>query len=145
MFEINDFKPNSFDIDEPVYSGFEIRTHWGKITLESAKEVMRQRFNGDGWEFIVEDTKMFARHESYNYDVEIIYTGSVIQNSKQYSLYFKSDVLSFKPREVRLHKELYEMILSKLPWKKEGYWIEDGQPILIKKSGRKLRLRHRRR
>ena len=97
------------------------------------------RFNEDNHRF-------FVHFNSYGFDMEVIpqeikYEDGDSKKTEVYKLTFKSEVFGFRPYEENNHQKLCQIVLSRIPWKKIGFWIKEGKrfPIPILK---RLKLKH---
>jgi hypothetical protein len=143
MFDRDNLNPNDSgskkeDDKALLYSGFEILAYRGISNQETLSEKVKLLFNNDGWNFSTEYGNRFFIENNID-KVEIIFK-ETYANKVKYKITFKSTFFGFKTGEKK-HQELYQMVYSRIPWKKRGFWIKEGNrfPIL-----RKIRLKLKR-
>jgi hypothetical protein len=141
-----------FNIDncEKMQEGcleWKIFAYSGTSNYFSLKETVRHLYTNNGWTLDKDESaRIVVEHPPYDSPVEITFAGGITQNGMRYALCFKSISLGFRNKHARIHKNLYDLTISLIPWKwrKEVYWIEDGKDILVYKTVRPLRLKRRR-
>ena len=129
-----------------LYYGWEILAYTGIDTQEPLMEKVKQRFSGDGWVFNECDQRFFVHYCSYNSDVEIIfkeinYLDKEIKKTENYKITFKSPYFGFRWSDENNHQKLCNMVLSRIPWKKRGFLLKEGNRFPIPRKIR-LRLKH---
>jgi hypothetical protein len=50
-----------------------------------------------------------------------------------YHIIFESTFLGYRTGEERIHQELYNKTIQKIPWEKQGFWVQDNALIPIEK------------
>jgi hypothetical protein len=149
MFNSDILKPNIFSSEEEdriiLYSGWEILAYTGIDNQESLKEKVKQYFDGDGWIFCEYDHRFFVQYGSFDSDVEIIfreieYSDEHTKNTEKYKITFKSSYFGSRVTGENIHRKLCKMVLSRIPWKKRGFWIRNGSRFPIPRY-RRLRLK----
>jgi hypothetical protein len=134
------------DDDALLYFGWEILAYTGTNHQEPLIEKVKQRFSGDGWDFVECDNRFFIHYNSVESDVEVVfkeikYSNEESRKTEKYKITFKSACFSFRTKGEVNHQQLCETVFSRIPWKKRGFLIKEGNrfPIL-----RKIRLRLKR-
>jgi hypothetical protein len=129
MFDSDIFKTTNFGSREErsklLYFGWEIWTYTAGIdNLERLKEKVRQRFSGDGWAFYEYDHRVTVQYGSFE-PVDVIFEEH-IKSAEKFRITFKSTYLGFRVTSEKLHRKLCWMVLSRIKWKKKGFWIREG-------------------
>jgi len=151
MFDSDILKPDNLRSQTEdrnlLYSGWEILTYTRLDNQEPLKEKIRNRFSGDGWTFCEHNHRFFVSYVSFDSEVEIIfkeieYSDERAKNTEKYRATFQSPFFGFKDRAEKNHRKLCRMVLSRIRWKKRGFWIKEGNRFLIPEY-RRLKLKRR--
>ena len=130
-----------------MYVGWEIYAHKGKITKNKQpiiKNKLKKLFSSNGWLFFENTHESVIHHQLNQYNIIVIFQETEftaeedVKDIETYGLVFKSEYLGYK--HGYSHKKLYSEVFRRIPWKKQGFWLEDGSRIPIPKT-RTLRIR----
>jgi len=129
---IDFLEPANFSFEEDrslFYLGWEIWTYTGKDNQEQLKNTLKQRFNGDGWAYYEFNYRITVQYCSFD-PIDVIFEKHAM-NSKKFKITFKSSYFHYKMSSEKQHRELCFMVLSKIGWRKIGFWIREGRRFLI--------------
>jgi hypothetical protein len=140
MFDSGIIEPNQ-ENKQLLYTGFEIVTYTGRSNQEALKQELKRCFSGDGWTFFDYEHRFFVNYEPFNTEVEVffgdtIYQNGFTKNAEKYKITFKSTYMGIRARGETTHKKLCYMLLSRIRWKKLGFWLKDGKRFLIPRMKR---------
>lgn len=127
------FSPNNFAFPRVDYNGFTL--FFGTINHHYSKQEVTQCFNYDGLASFEENGRTFIENPLSNLRAEIVFDLTLTSDYVKYPMYIKSDYFDYKQgrRKVEEHKRFCKMIISRIKWKKQGYYIENGKDVLIPK------------
>lgn len=131
-----------------MYQGWFILAYNRNITKaeeEAIKNKLKRSFNYGDWYFSENSHRMTIFYGSQREEITVTFQkveyGSAKDHDKQtYHIKFESSILGFRSSEERSNQELYRKTFEKIPWMKQGFWIQDNGEFPIPKR-RSLRMR----
>lgn len=124
-----------------TYYGWKICTRKHKIPKAKRQAIwceLKARFNAENTDFSDNDHKFTIHNGQYYFNVKVFFP----ESENRYGMELKSELTFGYKGEEKAHRTLYNTIIGKIPWEKQGFWLEDNSEIPIPKKVR-IRIRHR--
>lgn len=122
-----------------LYEGWKIITYTKKIpkTKESTiRYKLRTWFSNEDCCFFENTHRIEILYGPNNQKINVSfkeekYASERDKDVEKYHIVFESTFFGYKTPDEKSHKELCEKIIQKIPWKKQGFWLQDNVPIPI--------------
>ena len=98
------------------------------------REKLRTWFNSGDWYFSENTHRIEILYGPNGQEInvsfqEVKYDSKRNKDIETYHIVFESPFFGYKANDERAHQELYEKTMQKIPWRKKGFWLEDGSLI----------------
>ena len=125
-----------------MYEGWKIITYNRNIPKAeepTIKNALKARFDSGDWSCSANSHKIVicygqTKEEIYVNFQEVKYGSENDRETETYHIVFESNLFGLKTREEREHQELCKKTLQKIPWKKRGFLLKDGDQIPISRN-----------
>jgi hypothetical protein len=134
-----------------LYEGWKIYAYNRRISKaeESAiKNKLKTWFDNGDWRFSANTHRILISYGLDKQEINVSFQetkyGSEEHGDKEtYQIVFTSIPFGFRTSNEKAHQELFKKTISKIPWKKQGFWLQDNAKIPIPKNTR-LRIKRTR-
>jgi len=119
-----------------VYYGWEIHTHVGKpnpTEIPDLKRKMKSWFSQEGWEY-EDDGRILIYSVKIDEPIQVFFKDITTEQEESMGLRKYGIVIKSEPFSLRndyAHKQVCFDVLSKIPWKKQAYFLTNNGLIPV--------------
>jgi hypothetical protein len=131
-----------------LYEGWKICTYNRKISKaeeSTLRNKLKTWFDSGDWSFSTNTHRIVISYGPDRQEINVSFQETKCDSeeygdAEMYQIVFSSIYFGFRGFNEKAHQELYKKTISKIPWKKQGFWLQDNAEIPILKNKR-LRVR----